>query len=212
MINDILKYITENQEKYFRLIKEHIVVSFIAIMIAITIGIIMAVFVYRFAKVNQWISGFLSIIRMIPSLAILILCIPIIGVGKVPAIIALTLLAIPPIYINTALALQEIPDFLIETALGLGLDRKRIFWKVRLPLALPTILLGIQTSTIEVIASATIASYIGAGGIGSIILTGLNLYRTDLLVLGGFTVAVLAITTDILLSLIEYRITAYQRK
>lgn len=212
MLQQILMYIAENQEKYLRLIKEHIVISFIAIGCAVGIGFVLSFVGYHDKRIGKVLFSMLSIFRIIPSLAILILCIPYIGVGVTPAVIALTLLAIPPIYINTVLAFEQVPKYYIEVGKGMGFTDWSIFYRIKLPLALPTILLGIRIAAIEVIASATIASYIGAGGIGSIILTGLNLYRMDLLLLGGITVGILAISVDFILHFIERRVTFYKRK
>lgn len=212
MVQQILTYIAANQEKYLRLITEHIHISFIAVGWAVVIGFLLSYIGYHYKPIGKILSVGLSIFRMIPSLAILILCIPYIGVGTTPAVIALIILAIPPIYINTVLAFEQVPAYYNEVGQGIGFTRWHIFWKVELPLAIPTILSGIRIAVIEVIASATIASYIGAGGIGSIILTGLNLYRMDLLILGGITVAILAMSADGLLYLIERRLTFYQRK
>lgn len=212
MIQQMFEYLSKNQDKYITLIIEHLTVSFLSIGIALVIGFLLSTIGYRYKKIGQILSSVLSVFRIIPSLAILILCIPYIGVGVTPATIALTLLAIPPIYINTVLGFEQVPTHYVEVGTGMGLSRREVFFKVKLPLALPTILLGVRIAAIEVIASATIASYIGAGGIGSIILTGLNLYRMDLLLLGGITVAFLALSVDLLLHLIERKVTSYQRK
>ena len=212
MIQQMFEYLSKNQDKYMTLIIEHLTVSFLSIGIALVIGFLLSTIGYRYKKIGQILSSVLSVFRIIPSLAILILCIPYIGVGGTPATIALTLLAIPPIYINTVLGFEQVPTHYVEVGTGMGLSRREVFFKVKLPLALPTILLGVRIAAIEVIASATIASYIGAGGIGSIILTGLNLYRMDLLLLGGITVAFLALSVDLLLHLIERKVTSYQRK
>lgn len=212
MIQQMLEYLTKNHDKFLTLIKEHITISLISIGCALFIGFVLSMIGYRFKKLGQIISSLLSVFRIIPSLAILILCIPYIGVGMKPATIALTLLAVPPIYINTVLAFEQVPSHYIEVGKGMGLTKRRIFFQIEIPLALPTILLGLRIAAIEVIASATIASYIGAGGIGSIILTGMNLFRMDLLLLGGITVAILAISVDVCLHFVERLVTSYQRK
>lgn len=212
MLQQIFKYIGDNQDKYLRLIIEHINISLIAVGFAVSIGFLLSFIGYRNKQIGRVFSTVLSVFRIIPSLAILILCIPYIGIGVKPAVIALTLLAIPPIYINTVLAFEQVPYYYIEVGKGMGFSNWCIFYKIELPLALSTILLGIRIATIEVISSATIASYIGAGGIGSIILTGLNLYRMDLLLLGGITVAILAVSVDVILYFIERRVTFYKRK
>ena len=91
------------------------------------------------------------------------------------------------------------------------MEKAFLFFKVKLPLAMPLILTGIRTASVEVIASATLAAYVGAGGLGKIILTGLGLYRMDLLLLGGITVAALSLLTDMIFLSVERHMTRYQR-
>ena len=139
-------------------------------------------------------------LRIIPSVAILILLIPVMGTGVRPAMTALVLLAVPPILMNTAAGFSEVPAFMLETAEGLGMTERQMFWKVKVPLAMPMILTGMRTAAIEIIASATIAAKIGAGGLGGIILTGLN--RTDLLLIGGISVALLSLEAGMVFRLL----------
>lgn len=147
--------------------------------------------------------SFFQILRIIPSLAILFLLIPVMGTGLRPALAALIVLAVPPILLNTAAGLDEVPDFMLETASGCGMTAGQIWRRVRFPLAMPMILTGLRTALIEIIASATLAAKIGAGGLGGIIFTGLGLYRYDLLLIGGGTVAVLSLLAGILFSLLN---------
>jgi osmoprotectant transport system permease protein len=175
------------------------------------IGVPLGILSSRSQRFYNLSSGFFGFLRVIPSLAILFICIPIFGVGTLPAVIALTVLAISPIMINTAVGFRNISESVIETAVGMGMNKSRMFFKIKLPLALPLILNGIRTATVEVIASATLAAYIGAGGLGILIFTGLGLYRTDLLLIGGLSVAVLSLTADLLLYLVEHIATRYQR-
>ncbi|HBT91827.1 MAG TPA: glycine/betaine ABC transporter permease, partial [Ruminococcaceae bacterium] len=100
---------------------------------------------------------------------------------------------------------------ILETAVGMGMDGGDIFRKIRLPLAAPMMLTGIRTAAVEVIASATLASYIGAGGLGDLIFTGLGLYRMDFLLIGGLSVAALSLLVDLILSLAEFGMTKYER-
>lgn len=132
--------------------------------------------------------------------------IPFIGVGRLPAIIALVVLAVPPILLNTIVGFNEVPQILIETATGLGMTKWQTLYKVRFPLASPHILNGIKLALIEVIASATLATYIGAGGLGTIIFTGLGLYRYDLLIIGGGSVTLLSFMSMILFDLLISRL------
>ena len=142
-------------------------------------------------------------LRVIPSLAILLLMIPIMGTGVAPAVVALVLLAVPPILMNTVTGLGGVPPFMLETAEGVGMNPFEVWTKVRFPLAMPMILTGIKTAAVEVVASATLASKIGAGGLGDIIFAGIGLFKTELLLIGGLSVALLSLLTGLLFAVIE---------
>lgn len=134
-----------------------------------------------------------QLLRIIPSLAVLFLLIPLVGVGEFSALIALTFLAVPSILINTTLGFQEVPVVMKEVASGLGMNPTQLFYKIEIPLAMPYILNGLKLALVEILASATLATYIGAGGLGTLIFTGLGLYRVDLLLIGGATVTLLSL-------------------
>lgn len=121
--------------------------------------------------------------------------------GRLPALIALVILGIPPILLNTIVGFASVSENLLETALGLGMTRSQLLMKVQFPLALPHILNGIKLALVEIIASATLATYIGAGGLGTLIFTGLGLYRYDLLLIGGGSVAILSFLSMIIFDL-----------
>lgn len=123
---------------------------------------------------------------------------------------ALVLLAIPPILMNTATGFKEIPEFMLETAKGLGMTEKQIFWKVKVPQAMPMMFAGMKIALVEIVASAAIAAKIGAGGLGGIILTGLGLNRTDLLLIGGISVALLSLAATFLFGRIERIVMKYK--
>lgn len=211
MYEAVLSYLRQNSNDFAMLILQHLMISGLSVGFAILIGFPIGILSSRSTRIYNTLSGFFGLLRVIPSLAILVLIIPVFGVGVVPATIALTILAIPPIMINTAQGLRAIPDSVVETATGMGMSEGYMFARVKLPLAMPLILTGIRTASVEVIASATLASYIGAGGLGNIIFTGLGLYRIDLLVLGGISVAALSLLMDLLFLLIENSVTRYQR-
>lgn len=207
---EIQSYFASNLTEYLSCLKAHLSISILALFAAICIGIPCGCLCSRNKSVGRWISGTSQVLRIIPSLAVLILLIPVMGTGVKPAMTALVLLALPPILMNTATGFDEVPGFVMETAVGLGMTERQIFWKVEVPLAIPIILAGIKTAMIEIIASATIASKIGAGGLGDIILTGLSLNRTDLLLIGGISVALLALVTGILFGYLERMILRYK--
>lgn len=206
----ILDYFSTNTDSYMLAAGEHIWISVLALGVAMALGIPAGRLCAGTKKWGKWITALFQVLRIVPSLAILILLIPIMGTGTRPAITALVLLAVPPILMNTAVGFESVPEFMLETACGLGMTEKQIFWKVRVPLALPSILTGIKTALVEIIASATLAAYIGGGGLGTIIFTGLGLGRTDLLLIGGCSVAVLSIVAGMILNIIDRQLIRYK--
>lgn len=207
MWQQMLTYLQENSINILIQVRDHLLISLFAVVVAIAIGVPVGYFASKSKKSEQLLSAPFQMLRVVPSLAILVLLIPIIGVGVKPAVIALTILAIPPILINTIVGFREVPDFLLECADGIGMTDKNTLWEVRAPLALPMIFSGIRTGLVEAIASATLAAKIGAGGIGEIIFTGLGLNRMDLLILGGVLVAVLSLGCGLIFDAITRKIT-----
>ena len=203
MFEAIIAYFQQYSGTFVDSLLQHIIISVISILIATGIGIPLGIFCSRSDRLYRLFTAFFGLLRVIPSLALLFIFIPILGVGMLPAVVALVILALPPVLINTAISFRTLPRSVLETALGMGMDSKMIFFRVKLPLALPLILTGIRTGTVEIIASATLAAYIGAGGLGQIIFTGLGLYRMDLLLIGGVSVAALSLLADLLLSVLE---------
>lgn len=210
MWQQIIEYFKNNTDSYLSAIGDHIGISVYALVIAALIGIPAGFLSVRYRSSQKFIMTIFQILRVIPSLAILLLLIPIMGTGVRPAITALVLLAVPPILMNTVAGLEDVPDFVLETASGCGMTDRQIWQKVRFPLAMPLILTGLKTATIEVIASATLAAKIGAGGLGEIIFTGLGLNRFDLLLIGGVTVAVLSIMTGLQFDLVHKLVLRYK--
>lgn len=189
----MINYFSSNSEQYLQYVWEHLSLSIIALMIALVIGIPLGYISYKNKKLAEFFTSTSQFLRIIPSLAILFILIPIIGTGEAPALIALVFLAVPSIIINTILGFNEIPEVMKEVALSMGMNNKELLTRIEYPLALPFILNGVKLALVEIIASATLATYIGAGGLGTLIFTGLGLYRMDLLVIGGGSVTILSL-------------------
>lgn len=201
MLNQITEYFYTDFGSYIKYVGEHVGISIEALIIALIIGVPAGYLCFKHRILKKYIIFIAQGLRVIPSLAVLFILIPLVGVGRLPALIALVFLAIPPILINTNLGLDEIPGVYIESAYGMGMDNKMMLRKILFPLALPYILTGVRLALVEIIASATLAAYIGAGGLGSLIITGLGLYRMDLLIIGGGSVAILSMLTMIIFDL-----------
>lgn len=205
MMAPILNYFQENGPRFLVMLGAHIRISLIALVLAVLIGIPAGFLCVRHPKSQKMITGLFSVLRVIPSLAILLLMVPLLGTGTAPAVVALVLLAVPPVLMNTVAGLETVPPFMLETADGLGMTGKQIWQKVRFPLAMPMILTGIKTAAVEIVASATLASKIGAGGLGDIIFAGIGLFKTELLLIGGVSVALLSLATGMLFAFLEQR-------
>jgi osmoprotectant transport system permease protein len=176
--------------------------TFIAILIAVPAGIGIA---FR----QKWASGVLSatgVIQTIPSLALLGFMIPLFGIGFLPAVIALFLYALLPILRNTYTGLQDTDPMLVEAGRAMGMTNMQILAKVRLPLAASVIMAGIRTALTINIGTATLAAFIGAGGLGESIITGINLNDNSLILQGAIPAAVLALIADRGMALIEKRL------
>ena len=168
----------------------------IAIVVCVPLGIVTS----RFGRVARITINIIGIGRVIPSIAVLLALYPVLGLGFTPALIALTLLAFPPVLINTDAGLRGVDSSMLEAARGMGMTTLGRLWQIELPLALPVLVGGIRTASVEVIASATLASFIGGGGYGDFIFQGLGGNSNVVLLVGAVPVALLAFTAEILLS------------
>lgn len=199
-MQSILDYFASDGAEWLQMVAEHLQVSALALAIAVLVAVPAGVLCSRSALADRLATGIAGVLRIVPSLAVLIICVPYLGVGTLPAVVALTVLAIPPILINTAVAFRNVPAEMIEAARGLGMSPTQMFWRIQVPLAFPVAFSGIRTASIEVIASASLAAYIGAGGLGVLIYTGIGAMRNDLLWIGGLSVAALSLLTSRLLA------------
>ena len=154
----------------------------------------------RLARSLLYITG---LIQTIPALALLALLIPLVGLGQTPAIIALFLYSLLPIVRNTLTGLFNVDPLVREVATGMGLTERQRLWHIELPLAMPTLLAGVKTAAIVSIGTATLAAFVGAGGLGEPIITGLNLNDHRLILEGALPAAALAIAVELVFEWIE---------
>lgn len=202
-MNTFITTFQARQGQIITALLEHIQFSFIALLIAVLISIPLAIYLTYHKKIANPIIQITAVFQTIPSLALLGLLIPLAGIGKVPAIIALVVYALLPILRNTYTGITEIAPSLIEAADAMGMDRWRKLYKVQIPIAMPVIMAGIRNAMVLVVGTGTIASLIGAGGLGDIILLGIDRGNNTLILLGAIPAALLAILFDYLLSLLE---------
>lgn len=200
-------YIAENADRVREALLVHLGLSLGALAIAMFIFIPLGVLVSNGGKLTSAIIGAVAAVRVIPSLAVILLLLPVYGLGWKPALIALTLLAGPPLVINTDTGLRGVDPATLEAATGLGMTGQQRFWRVKLPLALPVIIAGVRSAAVEVIGSATLAAFVGAGGLGTFITSGITLMDERMLLTGAILVTLLALSAEGLLAWLERTIT-----
>ncbi len=186
---------------------EHLYISFAALLLGILVAVPIGVILTRLPKAATVVIGITSALQTVPSLALLALMIPILGVGKVPAIVALFIYSLLPILRNTYIGMKKVDWNYRDVAKGMGMTNLQSIISVELPLAIPTIMAGIRLSAVYVLAWATLASYIGAGGLGDLIFSGLNNYQPPLIFAGTIPVTIFALLADWLLGLLENKLT-----
>ncbi len=182
---------------------QHLKITLIALVLAVIIAIPIGIFVYFHSSISKPVLYVAGLLQTIPSIALLAFMIPLFGIGVVPAVIALFLYSLLPILRNTTIALFTVDPLLKEVATGIGLTRFQKLRYIELPLGFPTILAGIRTAAVINIGTATLAAFIGAGGLGEFIVTGLALNNTNLILMGAIPAAILAILTEIFFEIIE---------
>lgn len=202
-MNQLIQTFQNQQGQFWQALLEHIQISLISIFIAILIAIPLALLLRRYPRVAEPVLQITGIFQTIPSLALLGLLIPFIGIGSLPAIVALVVYAIFPIIQNTYTGLEQIEPSLIEAATAFGMNRRERLMKFELSLAMPFIMAGIRTSTVMVIGTATLAALIGAGGLGNFILLGINMNDVSLILIGAISSALLAVIFSGLLKFLE---------
>jgi osmoprotectant transport system permease protein len=170
-----------------------------AMVLALAVGLPVGALAGSFGAFRNVALGLASVGRTLPSLAVLMLLLPVLGVGAAPAVVALALLAIPPIVIAVDLGVRGVPAGVLDAAAGMGMTAAGRFFRVVAPLALPVSFSGIRTAAIETIASATLATFIGAGGLGDDIVRGLQTNDPAILLAGALTVAMLALAVELAL-------------
>lgn len=186
---------------------EHIYISAFALALGILFAVPLGILLTRLPKVANIVIGIASVLQTVPSLALLALMIPFFGVGKVPAIIALFIYSLLPILRNTYIGMKNVDSNYRDVAKGMGMTNMQSIISVELPIATPTIMAGIRLAAVYVVAWATLASYIGAGGLGDLIFSGLNNFQPPLIFAGTIPVIIIALLSDFLLGLLEDKMT-----
>lgn len=200
---EVLSLYMERKEWFFQLFLDHIQLCLIAIFVAGTGGLLLGVFIAKRPKIAPVVMLICNVFYTIPSISLLGILIPFLGIGNKTAIVALIFYALMPMVRNTYTGIIGVDWELIEAARGMGSTERQILCRVQLPLAMGIILAGLRSMTVMTIALGGIASYIGAGGLGVAIYRGITIYNPAMTFAGSFLIAILALTADFLLGQIE---------
>lgn len=197
------EYGMANGDALLNALQQHLWLVAVPLAVGLLLGLPLGLWSARSPAVSAVLINGFNALRVIPSLAILFLAIPYFGLSFQSAAIALTLLVMPPILISTDVAFRTIDPMIREAAHGMGMSPVQVLRQVEFPLALPVIIAGIKTALVEVIASATLAAFIGAGGLGTFIVRGFALYDSAILLVGAVPVALLALVAELGMSALQ---------
>ncbi len=194
---DFLPYIRDNWDKFRDLLIQHIELTIYSVLIGILIAVPLAVLASRLDILAKPLTWLAAIGQTVPSLAVLALMLPFLGIGFRPALFALTIRAILPIFLNAYVGIKSADRAIVDAARGMGTNNAQLLIMVELPLASPVLFAGIQTATVQNIGLATLAAFIGGGGLGDLILQGLAMVDYPVLLAGAVPVAAMAIIAEV---------------
>ncbi len=202
-MKSFLQYIASNYELILQYTMQHLRIGLLSVTCAIVVGIPLGLFISKVKWSRRPVLGSASVMQAIPSLALMGLFIPLIGIGDKTAITIISLYAILPIVRNTYTGLTNIDDSMIEAARGIGMTEKQILFKVQFPMALPVIMAGVRVAAVSSVSNATIAAFIGGGGLGKQIQAGIQIISTNMILSGAIPACILALLMDYIFGLIE---------
>jgi osmoprotectant transport system permease protein len=197
MLRDAWSYIVAHPDRFADALGRHVALSASALLLAALIAIPAGIALKGRPRYALFAINAANVGRTLPSLAVLALVMPMLGTGFAPALFALTLLATPPILINTYAAVSQVDPDVIDAARGMGMRSRAITRRIVVPLALPIIAAGVRIAAIQVISGAVLAAYIGGGGLGDFITAGIAMMQLPLLIVGAVPATLLAIGTDL---------------
>lgn len=193
-------YGLSRRAEFVNALGDHLLLVGIALGVGILVCVPLGVWTSRPRSASAPVMGVVTGMRALPSLAVLFVLIPYLGLSLGSAALALTLLAMPPILINTDTAFRTIDAAVLEAARAMGMTRRQVLFRVEAPLALPVVLAGVRTAAVEVTASATLAAFVGSGGLGIYITRGFALFDYTILLVGAVPVAALTLIAEVALT------------
>lgn len=180
---------------------EHMWYSLLAVVLSATVAIPIGLIIGHLRRGDAVVVGLVNALRSLPTLGVLVFLVLVIGLGLIPPIIALVLLGIPPLLAGTYSGIANVDAHVVDAARAMGMTESQVLLRVEIPNALPLILGGLRNTTLQIIATATVAAYVNLGGLGRYIFDGLALYDYGRVLVGAILVALLTLVVDGLLAL-----------
>ncbi len=202
-----LNFILDPKNDYLGHTITYLQICGVTIALAIVIGVVLGAAVSRNALLAFLAVNLSGLMRAIPIIAVLIAFVPFFGIGFTPTVIALVVLGIPPILLNTYTGIRGVDPAMIEAAKGMGMTTWQIATRIQAPIVTPLIAAGMRTSAVQIIATATLAAFIGAGGFGDYIVDGLNVFNYTELIVGAISVAILAMLVEVFMGWLQRALT-----
>lgn len=203
----LMDYFVTQWQQILSLTIEHIEMTAIAVGCSILIGVPLGILVSYVRKLGKPVIGIANVVQAIPSMALLGLAIPLLGIGTLPAVVMVIIYSLLPIVKNTYTGITNIDPLLVEAATGIGLTKWQVLYKIKLPMALPVIMAGVRISTVTAVGLMTMAAFIGAGGLGYLVFSGIRTVNNIQILAGAIPACILALVVDFLMGLIEKLVT-----
>lgn len=205
-MSDFFNYVSGNYDQILSLLGQHLYLTVFSVFMAILIGVPLGILISKSEKLSKPIIGTTNVIQAVPSLALLGFLIPFIGIGSTPAIVMVVLYSLLPIVKNTYTGLTNIDSDILEAAKGIGLTSSQTMKKVQLPLAFPVIMAGVRISAVTAVGLMTIAAFIGAGGLGYLVFSGISTVDNNMILAGAIPACILALLIDFVVGKMEAKI------
>ncbi|MGY3750301.1 ABC transporter permease [Vagococcus acidifermentans] len=206
-----LSYVANNLDDIGKALGQHVMISGVSVLLGIVVAFPAGILLTKNKSLANFVLGVFSVVNTIPSLVLLGVAMIVLGLGFVPAVAVLFLYSLLPIMRNTYTGISNIEEKYIKAAVGMGMSKWQLLLSVQLPLALPAIITGVRLSSIYIISWATLSAFIGAGGLGDLIWSGLQSYNYNMIFAGAVPATLLALLVSFLLSSAEKRATQFSR-
>jgi osmoprotectant transport system permease protein len=203
----MLGWIEANPRVFWPAIENHLWLSGVALAAVVLIALPLGLLLTRFRAAAVPVVGLVNVLRTVPSLALLVIMLPLLGTGFLPSTVALTLYGLPALLMNTYTGLTEVDPDIVEAARGQGLSDAQVMARIEIPLALPVIFAGLRTAAVQIVSAATLAAFIGGGGLGELITAGMANFNFPQLIAGAVTVALLALIVELGFAALQWLMT-----